>query len=117
MQLMDKIAAAMIDQTGGTITIVESLPVKGLQERIGLHLDVVRGNLVTLLLNTVLVPVDFQGAGRYSVAFAFLIFRDFFLARHLCKTGGDAAGYPDAVGSLLREMKDSSPSILEENLL
>jgi hypothetical protein len=113
---MEAIAAAMVEAGNGAIKLGESLPVEGIGDLLGPHFAVARGDVAALMLNTVLVPVEFLGAGRYRIAFAFIIFRDFFLARHLRRIGGDAALYPLEVGNLLWELRDAelatAPAIL-----
>lgn len=105
MMAMEAVAAAMISGEGGAVTTAETLPVEGLRDRLGRHLEIVHGDAATLLLNTVLVPVELREQGQFKIIFAFMIFRDFFLARHLCRTGGGGAGFPAEVRSLLAEMR------------
>ena len=114
LRAMEAVAAAMVEEADGVIKLTESLPVEGIGDLLGPHFAVAGGDVTALMLNTVLVPVEFLGAGRYRIAFAFLIFRDFFLARHLRQIGADAALYPVEVSNLLREMQDaeSAPEIL-----
>ncbi|MBF0095688.1 MAG: hypothetical protein HQL34_14220, partial [Alphaproteobacteria bacterium] len=105
MAAMEMVAVAMISGEGGAVAAGETLPVEGLTDRLGRHLEIVRGDVSVLLLNTVLIPVDFRGPGRFRIAFAFMIFRDFFLARHLCRIDGDGSGFPQEAQSLLAEMR------------
>jgi hypothetical protein len=117
LRAMEVLAAAMVEAGDGAIKLRESLPVEGIGNLLGADFAVARGDVTALMLNTVLVPVEFLGAGRYRIAFAFLVFRDFFLARHLRRIGGDAALYPAEVGNLLREMQDAEVAAALEVLL
>ena len=116
MMAMEAVAAAMISGEGGAVTTAETLPVKELRDRLGRHLEIVQGDVATLLLNTVLIPVEFRGPGRFKITFAFMIFRDFFLARHLYRNGEDGIGFPVEVRSLLEEMR-ARPAADDEPIL
>lgn len=104
MDLMEAVAVAMTIETGGAVMPLDALPVEELVGRLGGRIGVVRGDVLALLLGTVLTAVELRGGGRFKVAFAFIIVRDFFLARHLHRTGGDATDYPAEVSKLLDEM-------------
>jgi hypothetical protein len=117
LRAMEAVAAAMVEAGDGAIKLTDSLPVEGIGGLLRRDFAIARGDVTALMLNTVLVPVEFVGASRYRIAFAFRIFRDFFLARHLRRIGEDADLYPLEVGNLLREMQASEVATAAEILL
>jgi hypothetical protein len=103
LTLTEAISVAMT--TGGErIELVENID-SALVESIAAHTLGKSLRITTIVLYTVLVPRGFRLGKGVEVRFALRIAQEYFLARHLARTGASVGAYPAAVRKLVSEIK------------
>lgn len=87
MVLMEDVAAQMTVELNGCLVLREFLPDSDIEEIASVHFPEDTDALVTVLLNSLLVPRSAIANKRYSVHFAYRAFHEFFLACDLVRKG------------------------------
>jgi hypothetical protein len=105
IRLMENIAYAMTYKSHDTYELGESIDAAFVTEEARKEFNDNSGQILGVLLNSVLMPQAIRRGSKLDVIFAFKVFQEYFLASYLIRRNFKADDYPETVKLFYSEIK------------